>query len=635
MTLMTFYHQNRDNAILFHNYNSNYSWYNTTYNLYFPGVVKQIMSKAKTNNDIITNMFVPAAISMVLSVLARFLAVTIDGIITSKFFGPDAYSGISLFNPIVNIILLFATFISIGCQVLSSRQIGEGKKEEANAVFSFAIIMGLIIALVFIILSLFTPDFLFHICGIKNAERPEIYQAMRDYLKGYIWGIPALILVQVLSPFVIMDNGKKLATAAAVVLFFSDVVGDLMNVFVFHGGVLGMGLATTVSLVLQLLVLLAHFLRSHGYFAFSMKGFHISYVIEIIKNGGLTFIRTLATILRDLFTNHLNLSLAISTAAVAAKGIQTDINTLMFSLGIGIGQALLPMTAMFYAADDRKGLRRLFICSMKTSIISAGVTGIVMFLAAPLISIIYTNDPEVASLATFSIRCMAVGLIMDTVAVAFQNYLQGIARLTVVNIICFAERFFVPIIVAFVMGRLFGTKGILASLAVGKFVLVIVLYIIICICKKGLAKHLDDFMLLPEDYGIEEGAELYSCIKTIDDAVAKSEEARKFCLSHGADRKKANLMSLYVEEMGKNIIIYGKPKHKNKVNVDFRLYYKDGKFCMSLRDYCEAFNPEKYYEIHKNDSPEKNLGIRIILKSAQDIRYINTFNSNCTIILMS
>lgn len=591
-------------------------------------------TKNKKQNDIIADMFIPAAVSMILSVLARFLAGTVDGVITSKFLGPDAYSGISLFGPMVNIILLFASFIAIGCQVLSSRQIGEGKKDDANAVFSFAIIMGLIVAAVFIVLSIFTPDFLFHICGIKNAERPEIYLAMKDYLKGYIWGLPALILVQILCPFIIMDNGKKLITTSALVLFASDIAGDFLVVLKLGGGVYGMGIATSISLVIQFLILLSHFFKGHSYFSFTIKGFQLSYIKEIVKNGGFTFIRTLATILRDLFTNHLNLTLAVSTAAVAAKGIQADINTLMFCLGIGIGQALLPMTAMFYGADDRNGTKRIFICSMKTSIVFSAVTGVVMFVLAPFISSIYTNDAEVASLASFSIRCMAVGLVMDTTAVAYQNYLQGINRLKLVNIICFAERFFVPIIVAYFMGQFFGTKGVLASLAVGKFVLVLVLYILICIYRKGLAKYLDDFMLLPDDFGVDEGSELYSYIQTIDDAVQQSETTRKFCLSHGADAKKANLMALFVEEMSVNIVRHGKPKKKSGINVDFRLYVKDGKFCLSLRDYCEAFDPEKYYEIHKEDNPESNIGIRLVMKLAQDVRYINTFNSNCTMILL-
>ena len=70
--------------------------------------------------------------------------------------------------------------------------------------------------------------------------------------------------------------------------------------------------------------------------------------------------------------------------------------------------------------------------------------------------------------------------------------------------------------------------------------------------------------------------------------------------------------------------------------MDYRLYTDGGRICLSLRDYCEEFDPVKYYEIQMSgkDAPESNIGIRLVMKLAQDIRYINTFNSNCIMISM-
>lgn len=584
--------------------------------------------------DIIATMFIPAAISMIFTSLARFLAGTIDGVITSKFLGSEAYSGISLFAPMVNIIILFATFIAMGCQVLCSLQIGAGKKKEANAVFSFAVISGLAVAAIFILLGVISPAFLVRICGVKSADNAEIYAYMMRYLGGYLIGIPALILVQVLGPFIVIDNGKKMITLSALVLFAGDTVFDLLNVFIFHGGVFGMGIATSCALWFQAGVLCTHFLSGRGYFHISLAGFNPGFLTDICKDGGLVFLRTLATILRDLFTNHLNISLAATTAAIAAKGIQTDLNTLMFSIGIGISQAVLPMTAMFYGADDRRGMKRLFSCFMNTSFITAGGMGLIMFFGAPLITMLYTNDSEVASLANFGIRCMAAGLLLDTVAVVYQSYLQGIQRIKLVNFLCFAERFFVPVAVAFVMGSVFGSKGILASIAIGKLVLLMIVLVIICLYNKGLPVKPEDFMLLDDAFGVEEGAEQYRFVRTPDDAVACSEDARIFCINHGWEKRKANLVALYVEEMSTNIVKHGKTKNKAGICVDYRLYVKNGKLHMSLRDCCEAFDPTKYYEIHKNDELSGKIGIRMVMNLANKIHYTYTFNSNCTMILM-
>lgn len=589
----------------------------------------------KEAGDVIADMFVPAAVSMIYAASARFLANTIDGVITSKYLGLDAYAGVALFSPMVNIILLFAMFVGIGGQALSARQIGSGEKEQANAVFSFTVIAGLAVTAVFLLLGVFAPDLLFRICGISSGGTPQIYGYMTEYMRGYLLGIPALILVQVLSPFLVMDNGKKRISAAAAVLFVSDVAGDLLNVTVFGGGMFGMGAATSLSLFLQLLVLLRHFLSRSSYFVFSLRGFRTSFLWEITKNGGLTVLRTLATICRDLFTNHLNLSLAVGMAAVAAKGIQTDLNTLMFCLGIGISGVLLPMSSMFYGADDRNGMKRLFACAMKTSVTMSGGTGAAMFLLAPFIAGFYTDEPEVLSFAIFGIRCMAVGLIFDTVSVVYQSYLQGIQRLQLVNFLCFAERFFIPIIVAFVLGLSFGPEGVLASIAVSKLVLIVMMFVIVCFYRKGFPKGEEDYMILPEGFGVEEGSELYFTIRTLDEAVIQSKAAGTFCVDHGTDSDNAYMVALFVEEMAVNVLTHGISKNKKSVSVDFRIYAKHGRITLSLRDYCEAFNPARFYEIHKDEDISRTLGIRVIMKMAGDnIRYVNTFNSNCIMLLL-
>ena len=93
-------------------------------------------------------------------------------------------------------------------------------------------------------------------------------------------------------------------------------------------------------------------------------------------------------------------------------------------------------------------------------------------------------------------------------------------------------------------------------------------------------------------------------------------------------------MALFVEEMAGNIVSHGKPRRKGGVCVDYRLFAEQGKICLSLRDYCEAFDPMKYYEMHHDGEADENLGIRTVMKLAKDIRYINAYNSNCLIIYL-
>lgn len=588
----------------------------------------------KRKKDVVSGMFLPAAIVMIFTQVTGVVANIIDGIVTSRFLGADAYSSVSLLGPMVNIILVFAGFVSVGGQIVCSNKIGMGEREEANAVFSFSIVFGVLLAVLFILFGSFFPGILFRVCGVSIGERPELYEYMLRYLHGYLFGVPAVILVQILGPFLVMDNAKKLVSLSATVLCISDIIGDLLNALFFRGGIFGMGLATAAAVWLQFLLMSTHFIRKSGYFRFSLHAFTVTHFVAIAKSGSLSFVKRLATILRDLGTNRINLYVAVSTAAVAAKGMQNDLNMFMFCISIGIGQTLLTISSMYYGASDKEGLKRAFSYAMSVCAKITSVVAVIIFLAAPFLARIYTSAPEVLSLSVFSIRCMALGLCLDGIIEAYQDYLQGIQNRKLVNILCFTERFFIPVGMAFLLGMLFGSKGIMASVAAGKLLLVLIMLVVFCVRCKGIPGKVEDVMFLPENFGGKTQDNIYSGIMTMEEVVRESERAAAFCLAHGVDKRHANQMALFVEEMAGNIVRHGRSRNKNGICVDYRLYAGNGKICLSLRDYCEEFDPMKYYGIHKDQMAESNIGIRMVMKMAQDIRYINTFNSNCLLIFI-
>ena len=289
-------------------------------------------------------------------------------------------------------------------------------------------------AAAFVTFSIISPGTLLQICGVSHKGRPELYEHMLDYLHGYTIGIPAVIMVQILSPFMVMDNGKQLVSLSATVLCLSDIAGDFINALVIRGGVFGMGVATSIAMWLQLLVLLMHFVKKEGYFRLSLKSLKGTHIRDIGQNGLISFVKKLATILRDILTNRINLVVAVSTAAVAAKGMQADLNMLMFCISIGIGRTLLTMSSMYYGAEDLDGLKRAYKYAMLLCIRLLAVVGVILFIAAPLVSRIYTSDPEVTALSVFSIRCMAISLVPDALNEAFQEYGLRMCQFSIASI---------------------------------------------------------------------------------------------------------------------------------------------------------------------------------------------------------
>ena len=99
-----------------------------------------MQEKLKPRSDIISSMFFSACIAMIFTAAAGVVAHTVDGIIASRFLGTNTYSAISLLGPFSSALTMLAGFISTGCQVVTSRLIGTGKKEESDSVFSISVV---------------------------------------------------------------------------------------------------------------------------------------------------------------------------------------------------------------------------------------------------------------------------------------------------------------------------------------------------------------------------------------------------------------------------------------------------------------------------------------------------------------
>ena len=580
-------------------------------------------------------MFRTAAIAMILSELTGVLTVLIDGIVTSRFLGVDVYSAITLLKPFTSIVLMIAGFFSTGCNIVCSQLIGACEKEKVNEAFNLTVRLSLLFGAVVIAVCLLFPTGVLTDSGVALDRYPVLNVHLYDYMRGYLISIPCMILFQVLGPLVVMDGGKSLYPLSCAALCVTDIVGDLLNLFVFHGGAFGMGLATSASYIVGLIVLLPHFRRKSSFFRLSLKKTRFSCLREIARNGSPSLVKRLGGTLRDILINYLNMVVALSAAAIAARGIQNDLFTFLFCIPSGLGATLLTMVGIHYSANDLQGLKRLYIYAHRYGFMLSAAAGLITFLLAPQLTAIYTSDPEVTSLAIFSIRWMSVALVFDTASALIQHYFQGIGDMKKANRLSLCERFVIPVACAFLFGTLYGSRGILMSAAISKMVPMLIVFISNCIYNRGIPKNWADIMFLPKDFGGSETDNIYAEIRTMDDVLRASHDSQVFCLQHGASPRQAMLIALFVEEMTENVIQHAEKMKLKPPVVDFRLYVnKEGKFCFSLMDLSEHFDPTMYYELHRGDGPEDHIGIRMVTDMAADIRYFSTFSSNNLVVYL-
>jgi hypothetical protein len=89
----------------------------------------------------------------------------------------------------------------------------------------------------------------------------QLLPLAKRYLIPIRYTVPVFLFTQFLSAFLRNDSDPQLATKAVLSGGAFNVIGDYLLVFTFDMGIFGAGLATAISSIVSLLVMMTHFLR--------------------------------------------------------------------------------------------------------------------------------------------------------------------------------------------------------------------------------------------------------------------------------------------------------------------------------------------------------------------------------------
>ena len=138
-------------------------------------------------------------------------------------------------------------------------------------------------------------------------------------------------------------------------------------------------------------------------------------------------------------------------------------------------------------------------------------------------------------------------------------------------------------------------------------------------------------MLLPEDFEPKQDMIFDCSVCSMEEAVGISKKVMDFCQERGVDERRTYFVALCTEEMATNIVRHGFVSGKQQ-SLMIRLVVSNGELILRFRDSCRLFNiREKYDSVDQKDMTS-NIGLRIVMRMATDVTYVNTLKLNTTII---
>ena len=571
-------------------------------------------------------------LTMLIAELSGAGTAIIDGIITGRFLGSTALAAHGIGSPYFSIASIISGILMVGSTAMCTRSIGKGDTAETDRVFSLTIVLSVSLSVLLAVCGTAFAGPIAHMLGARGASA-DLYDAVKDYLRGIFPGAPGFILFVVLTPLLQLDGDSMRPKIGSIVMAVVDISGDLLNVFVFHGGMFGMGLASALSHYAALFVVLSHFFGKRSMFCFSFANVRFGSAPALMRDGLPRAMCMLCRGLLPMLLNPLVLGLA-GPDGVAALSAMFSSSFVVGSLGWGIGGAMLIMGGMMVGESDVHGLADV-VKSALTDILSGVVlVGIVVFATAPAIAGLYIPEADTArAMAITAIRCYAVNLPFLAFNVSFANYYQVTGRIRHAHVVNICIEFVCTALLSVVLSPVLGLTAVWIAFPAGSMLLSAVLVIMAVLGKSSERSGLAAYLPLSPGFSVPESNVLMRSVRTMDEVISLSVDVGKFCSGCGISSGKANRLALCAEELAGNVIRHGfsdnKPHH-----LDIRVIVKDDESVLRLRDDCREFDFRKMAEDWAPDPehPEHSIGTRLVMAAAKDIAYTNTMNTNNLII---
>lgn len=358
------------------------------------------------------------------SALVGAVYTLVDMAVIGQYAGPTGTAAITLVLPVWSFICSLGILTGIGGSVLYSNAKGESGEAKANGMFTAAVLATAVLALVIWMLMLFFDEQLLRLLGSEG----ELLEIGLEYLKPLKAAIPVFIFGQMLAAFLRNDNDPGLATFAVVFTSLLNVVGDYLLTFTFDLGIYGAALATALSNLISVCIMLTHFLKKRNTLRLVRPEQLLRTSGRIFAIGFSVFFVDLAMGIMTMLYNRRILQL-LNNDALSVFGAIASLTTVVQCCSYSIGQAAQPILSANFGARKMDRVRRVLKYGIVTSVLFGAFWMLVtMLLPTTIIRLFMDATPSVLAIAPAILRKYGIGYLFAPFTLFATYYFQSILK---------------------------------------------------------------------------------------------------------------------------------------------------------------------------------------------------------------
>ena len=557
----------------------------------------------------------------VLASLAQRLATMTDAIVVSNLIGPDAISAINVVTPVITLFPTISILFGIGGSILAAKAIGRRDAEEANRVFTTALLASLLSSILLtVVLFLLTTEVVALVCPRDS----RFFGMAVSFMHVMSLSAVPTVVGFTLQNFVKTDGNPRLVLVTVLSSTALNLLLDIVFIKVFGMGIAGSAWGTIVCFIFSMCVILTHFRSPRCSFHLDssvLKGhfsiLHLSF--SIAKEG---FPMSINTLLMGACVFGFN-SIVMHTLGADGMYVWSVCLQLLMLVQLmlaGVGSSIYSIGGLLIGERDMMGLN-ILIRRVMTYVGMALLALLIIIEAWPEVfgNLFGGGDSGVSGQLHEALRIFSL-ILLPYALLAILNALYQILGYRTASIgISIAQ--LLAMVCSVWLFSLINPSWLwwgFPTSAIGLVTVVIAATWGIHVKRPDTAP----VTLIP---GNTEGKALNISVRlTSEELVMALKDIVAFLKECKVDHTTAFNVRLCCDELISNIVCYAVEKHPEKHYVDVHIRCVETRVSVLLKDDGHPFNP-----ILK-DTPQgiENLGLRLVNATNPNINYKYMYDQN-------
>lgn len=362
------------------------------------------------------------ALPLMLSSILQLLFNAADVIVVGRFAGSQSLAAVGSTTSLINLITNLFIGISIGCNVVVSRNYGAKKYEVVSQAVHTSIALGLFAGVILTVIGVGLAGTFLRLMGSPE----DVIRLATLYLRIYFGGMTATMLYNFGAAVLraVGDTRRPLIylSLAGIV----NVLLNLMFVIVFHMGVAGVGLATVISQCISAGLVIRCLLKESGCLKLAISKIRITGQIlsQILRVGVPAGIQSsVFAISNVVIQSAIN---SFGSVVMAGSAAAANIEGFVYMAMNAFMQTSLTFTSQNYGAGNTKRVDKV----IRNALIMVTITGLVLgnaaYLLGPQLLHLYATDPAVIAAGMLRLKCICVVYALCGIMDSLVGVLRGL-----------------------------------------------------------------------------------------------------------------------------------------------------------------------------------------------------------------